>query len=382
MDPLQHLDHAYSAPPPPAYTEQEFDHKVSTAIEVSQQTSWEDEWEPYDPQAFEAAAAAYQSKAQAASGSSAMPPVSGTHMAAQSSSQVQPLRIHKKNVPSTDSKADLKKQDYAATKSSDHSPYHAGSSSLSAAGSSVPYAYNEGDGDDIAPPPFSELPPQAHQDLHTEFNPYQAYTPSAQEAPLPPAINQSAFGGPPPQVLPEPVRQQEYRQSLPAPPQMSHAQTLFEQSRPRSAMASPVIAPSFPNPPVARLPVPAGGSALRFSPSVAYNRKPARQPYAIPQEEPRPQAFSAASFYNAAVSSHMTARPSASASYGQSPAQQHSMVQPSTRPWGSPNARPDSVYSTASSFSSHTQSDGASQYGNFNATPSQSMAYNWRNGYQ
>ena len=409
MDPLQRFDQGYSAPPP-AYTEQEFDQKVSTALEVSQQAFYEDEWEPYDPQAFEAAAAAYQSKTQVAGGSSAMPPGSGSnHMAAQSSSHTQPLRIHKKNAHSTDSKADMKKQDYAASKSSDQSAYHAGSSSnFLSGGSSGPYVYNEGDGDDIAPPPFSELPPQAHQDPHTEFDPYQGYAaPSAQQAPPPPTLyvgppespapsadpqlspltdlQQSSFGGPPPQALAEAPRPQEYRQSLPAPPQMSHAQTLFDQSRPRSAMASPVAAPTFtpvyPNPPAARQPVPAGGSTLRFSPSVAYNRKPTRQPYVIPQEEPRPQAFSAASFYNAAVSSHMsmTPRPSAPSSYGQSPAQQqHSMLQPSVGSWG-PNARPDSVYSTASY---HTQSDSASQYGGHSATPSQAMAYNWRNGYQ
>ncbi|KAH6914882.1 hypothetical protein BKA70DRAFT_1257298 [Coprinopsis sp. MPI-PUGE-AT-0042] len=396
MDPLQHLDHGYSAPPP-AYTEEEFDHKVSTAIEASQQISFEDEWEPYDPKAFEAAAEAYQSGTQnqgskaGGGGSSSMPTPS------QSGSSIQPLRIHKKNTPSTDSKADMKKQDYASTKSSQASYQEGSSSSAAPAGSSVPYIYNEGDGDDIAPPPFSELPPQAHQDPHTEFNPYQGFTPSTQEVPLPPAVNvgpleppqlsplhelQSSFGGPAPQALaaPEPPSQQAYRQSMPTPQPSIQVPTAFEH-RPRSAMASPVFAPSFPNPPAAQLHVPPGGPTLRFSPSVAYNRKAARQPFAMPKEEQKPQAFSAASFYNAAVSSHMTSRPSPSVGYVHSPRPQQSALQQAPGSWGSP-ARPESVFSMASSFSGHTQSDSASQYGGYNAVPSQAMPYDWRNNYQ
>jgi hypothetical protein len=319
MDPLQHLDHGYSAPPP-AYTEEEFDHKVSTVIETSQQVSYDDEWEPYDPKAFEAAAEAYQNNthgqgSQTGGGSSnTMPPPPASQASGSSGSAVQPLRIHKKNMASTDSKADLKKQDYASTKSTDDPTYHEGSSSSDGpAGSSASYIYNAGDGDDIAPPPFSELPPQAHQDPHTEFNPYQGFTPSAQQVPLPPVINvgppdeppqlsplhelQSSFGGPPPQALaaPAPQRQQPYRQSMPAPQPSIQVPTAFEH-RPRSAMASPVFAPTFPNTPVAQLQAPAGGPTLRFSPSVAY-RKTSRQPFAMPKEEPRPQAFSAASFY-------------------------------------------------------------------------------------
>lgn len=317
MDPLHHLDYGYSAPPP-AYTEEEFDHKVSTVIEASQQVSYDDEWEPYDPKAFEAAAEAYENNmhgqgSKGEGGSSTVPPLAASQTSGSSGSSVQPLRIHKKNPSSsTDCKADLKKQDYASTKLMDEPPYHEGSSSAPPAGSSTAYSYNAGDGDDIAPPPFSELPTQAHQDPHTEFNPYQGFTPSAQQVPLPPAIDvgpseedppqlsplhdlESSFGGHVPQALaaPEPLRQQAYRQS---PQPFIQTPTAFEH-RPRSAMASPVFGASFPNSPAAQLQAHAGGPTLRFSPSVAYNRKVTRQPFTMPKEEQKPQAFSAASFY-------------------------------------------------------------------------------------
>ncbi|KAJ8472382.1 hypothetical protein ONZ45_g16671 [Pleurotus djamor] len=91
------FDDSELPPPPPAYSEQEFDRKISTALEVSltvsqpPQPTLDDEWEEWDESLFQQRAS--QTLGPAASGSAPreLPTPNSTGRS------VAPLRVHKKN---------------------------------------------------------------------------------------------------------------------------------------------------------------------------------------------------------------------------------------------------------------------------------------------
>ncbi|EAU84817.2 hypothetical protein CC1G_00336 [Coprinopsis cinerea okayama7 len=403
MNPFDLPDATYQ-PPPPAYSEQEFDQKVSTALSLSREAHGnvrpaadDDEWEPYDPAAFEAAAAAYESKQkkqaieatpQQLAGPSAAPTFSSQHHPqASSSSQpapTQPLRIHKKNGPS---------QDLKATPEKKNEPKWIASEQPTTSASSNPsnQPYNPYDGDDIAPPPFMETAPEISlhpQSNGEEFDPYTLFpsSPSPSSIQRPPSrprpdvtaianecnatsahqYNRSTFtaSGPP----------SAYRQSMPASPTTPPA---HREHRPHSEISPRTTANSThfmaqsPDDPNRATQQPrtfsSSGSFLNFNPSIAYGKSPPRQPQFTPMQGPQETpVFSAAAFYNAAVSAHMqyTPRtsgratggivPTTAASYGPLPGSNHISPQPLSNGringWSSSN-RPMSVVSMESYYS-------------------------------
>ncbi|KAF7432975.1 hypothetical protein PC9H_004919 [Pleurotus ostreatus] len=113
-------------PPPPAYSEQEFDRKVSTAVEVSltfSQPPVEDEWEVWDEALFEAAAHDTTRHHDGRRSGDHAGPSTG-----QRDGSVAPLRVHKKNPSDSKSRPAWHEEVSYGEGSSSSSHGHAGSS--------------------------------------------------------------------------------------------------------------------------------------------------------------------------------------------------------------------------------------------------------------
>ncbi|KAF8897558.1 hypothetical protein BD779DRAFT_387412 [Infundibulicybe gibba] len=175
-------------PPPPAYTEQEFDRKVSNAMQVSLNTPQppprdEDGWEVWDESAFQAALTAISRRShheathswstQPAGSSTAVPLPTGPQAtplpvkAPRSPTAVRPLQIHKKsaslaaaNTPSKQRPSWLNEAEHS---SSPHPPQPRSGPSSAAASSghhASPAASNH------YAPPVHHIPPE-EDELHT-----------------------------------------------------------------------------------------------------------------------------------------------------------------------------------------------------------------------
>ncbi|TFK23284.1 hypothetical protein FA15DRAFT_757394 [Coprinopsis marcescibilis] len=312
-------------PPPPAYSEQEFDQKVSRAVELStdiRDPIFEDVWEEYDPAAFEAAAATYEtqnkqqsagSNAQQSAGSS-----SGSSGSSSTQRQTQPLRIHKKTKSDPDydvkSKKDEPKWLAAANEQT------GGSSSSHSASSK---SYNAYDGDDIAPPPFADEAPAQHQvyQRQTEYSSGMLTPAAAAHS----SANVSRSSSPsvahlsnPPQAQVQPqtysstqfsLQQPSYRQSMPispsTPTNFRHGHRPYSELSPSTTQFT-----GYPKYGHQSKPVTSAAPVLQFNPSVAYGKSPVRHRTPAIQQESAPQpVFSAAAFYNSAVSAHLQSTP-------------------------------------------------------------------------
>ncbi|KAG9218919.1 hypothetical protein CCMSSC00406_0000967 [Pleurotus cornucopiae] len=113
-------------PPPPAYSEQEFDRKVSTAVEVSlsfSQPPVEEEWEVWDEALFKAAAHDTTRHHDGRRSGDHAGPSTG-----QRDGSVAPLRVHKKNPSDSKSRPGWHEEVNYGEGSSSSSHGHAGSS--------------------------------------------------------------------------------------------------------------------------------------------------------------------------------------------------------------------------------------------------------------
>lgn len=114
---MSHFEDLHLSPPPPAYSEQEFDQKISLATQLSlatpesQPEHEEDAWEVWDDSAFEAAAAKLKDLSlQGLDGAQASGETSGQSSSGGVNAGVQPLRIHKKHLSSGGSSVPSGKQ--------------------------------------------------------------------------------------------------------------------------------------------------------------------------------------------------------------------------------------------------------------------------------
>ncbi|PPQ77755.1 hypothetical protein CVT25_011190 [Psilocybe cyanescens] len=317
-------------PPPPSYTEQEFDQKVSQATTLSILTPApnvdEDGWERYDPTAFERAPAlpsgsvrsnTVNSPASFSSSSKG----NGLPLNHQSSSQddkpnsirrlpsIVPLRIEKKSQPHYDSS--YTSQDHQIpleSKSSAHS-CHTFSKSIPGSSSAGPFSPNVY---------CEQIPTYEHQNIPTihsipppSFDRTSSYAPSVLSAgPIHPGNDEDAF---------DPYR--DYQTSQPYPPAR---QSLPVTPRPHSAIQRPAShtrsrSEAINSPPTPR---------LQFDPSVVYGKATLNAPMtaiqAIHSSLPSPAKpnaqYDAHSFYNSSVSSKMVPiRPSQGDTYYQAP---------------------------------------------------------------
>ncbi|KAK0206588.1 hypothetical protein DFS33DRAFT_1315628 [Desarmillaria ectypa] len=281
MDPSQH-----DFVPPPAYSAQEqFDTKISTALAASLtitqppgQQVREEEWEQWDDTVFNAAASSRQatsgsdhrqeSRAESSPTAShrALPPRPGV-----AGSSVPPLKIHKKNRSSTDSKP--QPSWYAEAGLDSYQPGGPTRPAFPAASGSshaVPVR-RDSDGQDysVPPPPFTVVGPSLEGPPFEEMDPlgFRPNPPPSRASSVPPS-------------------------QLRAPPPLPNTQSTLRISRAEPAVSSDT-----------------GAARLSFNPAVAYNKHKASQ--AVPTNyQPPIQSFDAAVLYNSSVASHLTIAPS------------------------------------------------------------------------
>ncbi|RXW24725.1 hypothetical protein EST38_g1168 [Candolleomyces aberdarensis] len=350
-------------PAPPAYTEQEFDRKVSRAEEISLRPPTpqpppasgsdltEEQWAEIEEAAFQAAIAASLAEAPA-SGSEAPREGAANNPGPPSPSRrrsptgVRPLRIEKKNKGSVDLK-DPKEQPkwLAEAQASSSSHFQAGPSTQNA-------ATNPFDGYEAAPPPFAETAPSySHREVAVVgFEPpghtHSSETLSPPLSPLPDLNALSISASVSEQehstrrnALPQPTTHHMERYPEPSPerfgsqsfdpyysqPQPTHptlsVPTGAYQSEQR--VRNEVRPPSSPSPsnfnsywstPSTPSKPSMGAPLVQFNPSVAYGRSPFRRmqktPPPVPAiEEPRQEVYRAGAFYNSAVSAHLPSTP-------------------------------------------------------------------------
>lgn len=335
-------------PPPPAYSEMEFDRKVSTALEVSLSTpqptahGQAEEWEQWDEAAFQAASqrasgkrdSEYSSGSGQVHGSSSRawphrPPEGEAH-GARSDNAVKPLQIHKKTPSSSSSNGMHSTKErpswYAEAglggSSAPPGPEPSSSSQpprrISRNGQS--YASNpqtiehsiplDDDDDDrsLPPPPFAAVGPSLDGPPFEEvatlsYHGNQSSPPSPLNSPISPRRNPLPNGSPTSPTYPRPPAhvQQHYPSQhphmQPPGPTINHHHNPVRQSLPSPPQMQSYQTPqttgnaySTPNKPMQTSTM----AQLGFNHSMAYNRGGGRPEVSASQETPY---INAAAFY-------------------------------------------------------------------------------------
>jgi hypothetical protein len=323
--------------PPPAYSEQEFDQKISIALDASlttpTQTAEEEAWEEWNEAAFEAASRAVSGESgssgpthvwsnQSAGGSASQraetypPEKGGLGVILPTPASIEPLRIHKRSA--SNGKSGLSKTYFDG-----YGENHNGSSSSSSktktnpdsysqvgiggpAPRSIPHATqttyhnvpldDEADDFSVPPPPFAPVEPNPDGTpiVIMSYDPSTSAPPSPLSSPMAPHLQLPDHRHPFPQVLPQrPYLQQPdgppeglvprpSRQSLPAPPRPSNQHL----GQPLGKRPSTMLGPT----PMQR---------MGFNPPVIHNKR-GGLPLLLPVQQhtqPYAQSFNANAFY-------------------------------------------------------------------------------------
>ncbi|KAM6495862.1 hypothetical protein JOM56_008568 [Amanita muscaria] len=322
---MSYIDPLDDLPPPPAYSAEELDRKISTTIHLSLNTPQpqpDDEWEVWDESAFEVAA-----RALAVGGPSSAQAGSSTH-------PVEPLKIKKKGT-----------EPYAPSKPRPNWLSQAESAPQDTQTS------QRGAPNNTAPMPIAvhQIPEEEDEDEDRLSQPPPAFTPNAPSLDGPPyeqvmsppwVADGSSVGSPlnsptmptqqlvypePPDDIPVqmPAPQADMRHRSPQPqgdmhlrmPQGGMHHQIPRHSLPPTLPSAPQrtyqAAPQWP---VSEYTIPKPSHNSTFDPSVAYNQESnygRSQAPMVPTQAPAADySYNAAAFYNAAVASHLKTRPS------------------------------------------------------------------------
>ncbi|KAF9455909.1 hypothetical protein BDZ94DRAFT_501511 [Collybia nuda] len=325
--------------PPPAYSEQEFDRKISTVLEASLAASQppitqpdEEVWEQWDEVTFETAARATLSTSPSWSNQAREGSLSQhVNIGARSimPAHIEPLRIHKKSAAVGKSSLPKTRHGECRGEITDELLTYRSQPNVRAGTSSQP---GVNDLDHTTPEPTSQTihstvsvleeyefssppPPFSPAELNPDGTPIviMSYNPSVSPPPSPlisPLLSNSSLPDhqlQPPQLQPHPLLPQQpmmfhdvsapHRHipyhSLPAPPRSSNNQL---GKRPGTSPGLKFLQAS-------RVP------GLSFDPLIAYNRQSGSSlpltPAQCTQPEFHMQSFSANAFYNSAVSAYL-----------------------------------------------------------------------------
>lgn len=278
------------AQPPPAYTEEEFDQKISLALDASLSVNDEpEEWEEWDEAKFQAAAHRLEANAGASSSSSSSTRVADLLPAKQK--HWEQYRQDKSRYREEEVTA---QPSYSASSSSSSS--HHSAEPVQASTPVLEAIRNDDDEDhSVPPPPFTPVGPSLDgppfEEVVVLSPPESIYIPpmiltfDGEDLPAP-----STPPSPPPIIArtPSPLR-------IPSPPPQDH---VYRHSMPAVPNQGPRITP---RPVTTYNPLQPKQPRIEFHSSVAYNKPPTGQGRLVnPSERVDPTAF-----YNSAVSAYL-----------------------------------------------------------------------------
>lgn len=310
-------------PPPPAYSEQEFDQKTSSALELSlaahrpSAQPEDEEWEEWSEAAFEAAAVQAPSQkgnGQAANQTGTSSQYHGTQSTERggngtsSTLPIEPLRIHKRGKsgsgrgskprPSWYNEAGLGKPscERVGSSTSSRPPADCDTSSdlgHSWSGSGTRHEIPPDDEEDrsIPPPSFTSLGPPMDGVVRMAYHPTESTPPSPLLSPA--QAHRPLLSPESPQQARPPS--QTYAGSYPD--QSNNSYPSFQRS-PRQSLPAPSRSPNYhlgPRPVSSIVPSPVQNPVPRmdFNPSVAYTKRGGQ---GVIQHQPQ-QSFHASAFY-------------------------------------------------------------------------------------